>query len=287
MSDGTDTAKVNLAGNYVLANFTLSTDGSGGTLVIDPPPSTTPIAAATTGIAIEHARLYREAEVASITDDLTGLGNTRRFNRLLPELLATGAPLSLIVLDLDNFKAVVDTHGHLVGSRTLAYVGHLIAGAIRPGDHAARFGGDEFVVILPHTDPGGGAVVAERIRAAIADARILPSDGVDISAVTAQRRRRQLSRGRHDVGGALQAGGHGDVCRKAPRQERRRRGVAQRYPSPSWEDGTRHSQRWERSTVRTDTPDGIGPATLVCPFPKPPRSTATRPRPGSRTTPRR
>ncbi len=137
------------------------------------------------GIAIEHARLYREAEVASITDDLTGLGNTRRFNRLLPELLATGAPLSLIVLDLDNFKAVVDTHGHLVGSRTLAYVGHLIAGAIRPGDHAARFGGDEFVVILPHTDPADGVVVAERIRAAIADARILPSDGVDISAVTA------------------------------------------------------------------------------------------------------
>ena len=68
-------------------------------------------------IAIENASLYRQAYVASITDDLTGLGNTRHFHRTLAEVLTRGRPVSLIVLDLDNFKAVVDRYGHLAGSR--------------------------------------------------------------------------------------------------------------------------------------------------------------------------
>ena len=67
-------------------------------------------------IAIENASLYRQAYVASITDDLTGLGNTRHFHRSLADVLTRGVPVSLIVLDLDNFKAVVDRYGHLAGS---------------------------------------------------------------------------------------------------------------------------------------------------------------------------
>jgi diguanylate cyclase (GGDEF)-like protein len=136
-------------------------------------------------IAIANAALYREAHVASITDDLTGLGNTRHFNAVLPELMANGAPLSLLVLDLDNFKALVDSRGHLIGSRTIGHVGRLIAGVLRPADVAARFGGDEFVVILPATDTSVAAQVAEAIRAAIAAAATLPEADVDISAVTA------------------------------------------------------------------------------------------------------
>ena len=66
-------------------------------------------------IAIENASLYRQAYVASITDDLTGLGNTRHFHRSLADVLTRGVPVSLIVLDLDNFKAVVDRYGHLAG----------------------------------------------------------------------------------------------------------------------------------------------------------------------------
>src|SRR6266849_5227060 len=62
-------------------------------------------------IAIENASLYREAQLAAITDDLTGLGNTRHFNRMLPELVGRGRPVSLLMLDLDNFKAIVDTYG--------------------------------------------------------------------------------------------------------------------------------------------------------------------------------
>jgi diguanylate cyclase (GGDEF)-like protein len=136
-------------------------------------------------IAIENASLYRKAFVASITDDLTGLGNTRHFNHMLPELLARGGPVSLLVLDLDNFKAVVDTYGHLVGSRTIGYLGKVIAHVIRPGDVAARFGGDEFVIILPDTDADTALGIAETIRAAVESCSMLEGNGIDISTVTA------------------------------------------------------------------------------------------------------
>ena len=136
-------------------------------------------------IAIENASLYRKAYVASITDDLTGLGNTRHFNHMLPELLARGGPVSLLVLDLDNFKAIVDTYGHLIGSRTISYLGKVIAHFIRPGDVAARFGGDEFVVILPDTDNETARGIAETIRAAIESCSMLEGNGIDISTVTA------------------------------------------------------------------------------------------------------
>jgi len=136
-------------------------------------------------VAIANAQLYREMEHASLTDDLTGLGNTRRFHRVLPILLERARPLSLILLDLDRLKPVVDGHGHLVGSRTIATVGRLIAEALRPGDVAARFGGDEFVVLLPATSTDEAAAVAERIRAAVEDCATPDGLEVDIRHVTA------------------------------------------------------------------------------------------------------
>jgi len=136
-------------------------------------------------IAIENASLYRQAYLASITDDLTGLGNTRHFNRMLTELLSRAGPLSLLVLDLDNFKNVVDSYGHLVGSRTISYLGKVIGHLVRPGDVAARFGGDEFVVILPDTESETALTIAETIRAAIEACSVLEGNGVDISTVTA------------------------------------------------------------------------------------------------------
>lgn len=135
--------------------------------------------------AIAQAQLYREVERASRTDDLTGLGNTRRFNSELPALLARGGELSLLVLDLDAFKAVVDRHGHLVGSRAIATVGRIIADCLRPGDSAARFGGDEFVVVLPDTTTAAATAVADTIRRAIADCAHPDGSDVDIRAVTA------------------------------------------------------------------------------------------------------
>jgi diguanylate cyclase (GGDEF)-like protein len=136
--------------------------------------------------AIAHAQLYHRVEVASLTDDLTGLGNTRRFNTALPAALARGGPVSLLMLDLDGLKAIVDREGHMAGSRVIATVGRLIAERVRPGDVAARFGGDEFVVVLPGTPTLTAVAIAQIIRTAVAECRTPDGlEAVDISSLTA------------------------------------------------------------------------------------------------------
>lgn len=136
-------------------------------------------------IALENAALYRKAQIAAVTDDLTGLGNNRHLNQLLPQLIAEGRPLALLVLDFDNFKQVVDRYGHLIGSQTLAYLGRLMARLLRPGDFAARFGGDEFAIILPDSGVEAGVAMAESLCATVAAAERLADTDVDISGVTA------------------------------------------------------------------------------------------------------
>jgi diguanylate cyclase (GGDEF)-like protein len=136
-------------------------------------------------VGIANAQLYHQVEQASFTDDLTGLGNTRRFHHMLPVLLERALPLSLVLLDLDRLKPLVDEFGHLVGSRTIATVGRVIADLLRPGDVGARFGGDEFVVLLPGTDTAAALVVAERIRAGVETCGRPDGLDVDIRHVTA------------------------------------------------------------------------------------------------------
>jgi diguanylate cyclase (GGDEF)-like protein len=105
-------------------------------------------------------------------DELTGLLTKRSlFRALETELIRTERykhPLSVLMMDLDHFKLVNDTHGHLVGSHCLAEVGALIREATRVTDVNGRYGGEEFVSFLPETDTGAALVVAERIRESMA-----------------------------------------------------------------------------------------------------------------------
>lgn len=107
-----------------------------------------------------------------VRDDLTGLLSSRSFffelRREANRAAAEGKPFSVIMLDLDHFKCVNDTYGHLAGNRTLEDLGEIIAGALRVGDIAARFGGEEFAVFLPDTDTPQAFLVAERLRLVVA-----------------------------------------------------------------------------------------------------------------------
>jgi diguanylate cyclase (GGDEF)-like protein len=114
----------------------------------------------------------QRAKLLSETDHLTGLLNTRGFavaaNRLFGQAVRYDRPASVLMIDSDNLKQVNDAHGHEAGNRLLRQLANAIQGELRATDVPARYGGDEFIVLLPET-PGKGALdVAERIRAAIA-----------------------------------------------------------------------------------------------------------------------
>ena len=92
----------------------------------------------------------------------------------------SGRPLSLLFIDLDGFKRVNDTHGHLFGSRALVEAAGVIRSSARETDVVARFGGDEFSLVLPDTGGEGAFAVGERIRARVAEHQFLAADGLDI-----------------------------------------------------------------------------------------------------------
>jgi diguanylate cyclase (GGDEF)-like protein/hemerythrin-like metal-binding protein len=131
--------------------------------------------------ALEESK--RALEAISITDGLTGIANRRRFDEALSQEYArhvrSGAELSLILLDIDHFKAFNDNYGHLAGDDCLRQIGRVIADcAARPADLAARYGGEEFACILPETDDTGAVIIAEQIRRGI-QALAIPHKGSD------------------------------------------------------------------------------------------------------------
>jgi diguanylate cyclase (GGDEF)-like protein len=116
----------------------------------------------------------QRAKLLSETDDLTGLFNTRGFaiaaNRLFGQALRYDRPVSVLMIDSDNLKGVNDAHGHDAGNRLLRQLASAIQGELRATDVPARYGGDEFIVLLPETPSRGALDVAERIRNTIAAA---------------------------------------------------------------------------------------------------------------------
>jgi diguanylate cyclase (GGDEF)-like protein len=112
---------------------------------------------------------YQAALADALRDPLTGLGNHRAFQEELDRQVEAAqrydVPVSLVILDLDEFKAINDSRGHAGGDRALARFGHLIAHSVRRVDRPFRIGGDEFAILLPHTDAEAAKVVARRLLA--------------------------------------------------------------------------------------------------------------------------
>ena len=135
-------------------------------------------------VALDNALLLKHSEALSVTDDLTRLYNSRYLNQVMrretKRASRSGRPLSLLFIDLDGFKAVNDTHGHLFGSRALVEAAAVIRQSARETDVVSRFGGDEFALVLPDTGGEGAYAVGERIRERIAAHRFLVGDGLDI-----------------------------------------------------------------------------------------------------------
>jgi diguanylate cyclase (GGDEF)-like protein len=131
--------------------------------------------AAQVSIAIRNAEAYRAKEIEAQTDDLTGLLNQGTFADWLERRVAAAERFGLLVLDLDQFKAVNDHHGHQAGDDVLRAVAVAIRGACRAGDLVFRWGGDEFTVICPGADAAGALAAAERVHAAIGRLRNDPT----------------------------------------------------------------------------------------------------------------
>lgn len=136
-------------------------------------------------IAIENARAVERIQELTITDDCTGLYNARHLYKTLESEVYRSArfghEFSVIFIDLDHFKSVNDTHGHLIGSKLLSEMGYFIKSHLRLIDYAFRYGGDEFVILLPQTGKEAALIVAKRMLESMRESEFLKQDGMNLN----------------------------------------------------------------------------------------------------------
>jgi diguanylate cyclase (GGDEF)-like protein len=136
-------------------------------------------------IALENARLHRIVERQALVDGLTGVSNRRHCEEALTSEISRadrlGTTLTLVLADLDDFKAINDEHGHAAGDDVLREFAEVLRATLRDSDLAGRWGGEEFLLLLPGADAVGGAQLAERVRSSLAERSFLGLDGAVVS----------------------------------------------------------------------------------------------------------
>jgi diguanylate cyclase (GGDEF)-like protein len=139
-------------------------------------------------LAIENAKLYTQARDLSIKDELTSLYNRRHFQTVLQiewkRAVRFHRSLSLLMIDADHFKKYNDTFGHLQGDKVLREMANLLRKNVREIDTVARFGGEEFIILLPDTDKKGAVAVGEKLRKIIEAYRFIDTSGTSVSPIT-------------------------------------------------------------------------------------------------------
>ncbi|MBI5886508.1 MAG: sensor domain-containing diguanylate cyclase [Deltaproteobacteria bacterium] len=137
-----------------------------------------------TAIAIENAKFFNKVQELTITDDLTKLYNSRfmhdRLDYEFERAKRAGTNLSVIFIDLDHFKDINDRHGHLNGSKLLAEVAHVFVSMIRAVDMACRYGGDEFLILMPDTSKPNAMTAAGKLCRALRETVMLKDEGLNI-----------------------------------------------------------------------------------------------------------
>ncbi|MDT8395386.1 MAG: sensor domain-containing diguanylate cyclase [bacterium] len=128
-------------------------------------------------ISISNALNHEKIEKLVVTDDVSGFYNSRFLHRKLAEIIDSGQATSLVFLDMDNFKRIVDTYGHPMGSKVLKEVAEAIATQLAGDDFLVRYGGDEYVVVLPGRNKNEAIEAVEKIRIALNEAVCLEEDG--------------------------------------------------------------------------------------------------------------
>jgi diguanylate cyclase (GGDEF)-like protein len=135
-------------------------------------------------IAVDNVRNLQKLEARTFIDEVTGFYNSRyllhELDRLIPQHLSQEKPFSLVFLDLDNFKTVVDTHGHLRGSKVLAQVARVIHGVLGVEDSIVRYGGDEFVILMPQRSQPEALEITRRLRLSLNGTSFLQDEGLEV-----------------------------------------------------------------------------------------------------------